>query len=70
MVGDSKHDVDSARSAGAASIGVLSGVGTAVSLRHANFVLPSVTGIPSLIDEILPSKIISNANTTPMATSR
>ena len=53
MVGDSSHDIDSATSAGATSVGVLSGVGTAVSLSRADFVLSSIVDIPNLIDEIM-----------------
>jgi phosphoglycolate phosphatase len=49
MVGDSRHDVDCGLGAGALSVGVLSGVGSAATLGHAHHVVPSAMDVPGLI---------------------
>ena len=49
MVGDSAHDVACGVAAGAWSVGVLSGVGTAEVLACADAVVPDVTHLPALL---------------------
>ena len=53
MVGDTMHDVDAARAAGAVSIGVLSGPGHHDELRaHADHVIDHVELLPALLDRL------------------
>ena len=48
LVGDSRHDLDSARAAGAVAVAVLSGVATRADLTpHADFVLTDVGELPA-----------------------
>jgi phosphoglycolate phosphatase len=50
LVGDTLHDLDSARAAGAISIAVLSGIATREELApHADFVIADIGALPSLI---------------------
>ena len=50
LVGDTLHDLDSARAAGAVSIAVLSGVATREELApHADFVVADIGALPALI---------------------
>ena len=51
LVGDTLHDLDSARAAGAISIAVLSGVAMREELApHADFVIADIGELPALID--------------------
>ena len=51
LVGDTLHDLDSARAAGAISVAVLSGVATRDELApHADFVIADIGELPALID--------------------
>ncbi len=45
VVGDSKHDIDTAKRAGAMSIGVLSGVEDEEGLKEADFIINSINDI-------------------------
>ena len=53
MVGDSTHDCDAGRAAGALAIGVTSGSATAEELSpHADHVLPNISALPGLIAKL------------------
>ncbi len=53
MVGDSSHDCDAGRAAGAIAIGVTSGGATAEELApHADYVLPSIAELHDLIAKL------------------
>ena len=50
MVGDTQHDLDAARAAGAVAIAVLSGPASRAALEpHADYVLDDISGLPGLI---------------------
>jgi phosphoglycolate phosphatase len=53
LVGDSRHDLDAARAAGAVAIAVLSGPARRDELEsHADHVLDSIDALPSLVDRL------------------
>ena len=53
MVGDSRHDLDAGRRAGAIAIAVLSGPATRAELEpHADFVIEHIGDLPALIQRI------------------
>ena len=50
MVGDTLHDLDAARAAGAVAVAVLSGPAAREVLEpHADYVLDDISGLPGLI---------------------
>ena len=54
MVGDSIHDMDAAKSAGAIAIGVLTGPMSREELSaHAHYIIDSIADLPELLDRIL-----------------
>jgi phosphoglycolate phosphatase len=54
MVGDSVHDLDTARSAGAVAVAVLSGPAERAALEpHADFVIEHIGALPALLAALM-----------------
>ena len=54
LVGDSRHDLDCARAAGAIAVAVLSGIAAEEELApHADFVVPDIAALPALAAGLL-----------------
>jgi len=54
MVGDSRHDLDCARAAGAIAVAVLSGPAERGALEpHADFVIEHIGDLPGLLAELM-----------------
>jgi len=53
VIGDSTHDMEAARAAGACAVAVLSGPARRPDLEHlADYVLDSIEGLPALVDRL------------------
>ena len=53
MVGDSSHDIDCGKAAGARTVGVLTGVGRRCTIEHSDVVLSSVEDLPTVLQHLL-----------------
>src|SRR5271166_2282412 len=61
MVGDSRHDLDCARAAGAIGVAVLSGPADRRSLTpHADFVIETIGDLPELLADLTAASQVSN----------